>query len=186
MKYPNKINKQNTSFITHANRGMKLEALINSTNKYYNENNIALIFKRPTPVGIVDVSYQQNKKIINKAYFQEQSTLDYNGIYKGRYIDFDAKECASNTSFPLSNIHKHQTKHIKDVIDHQGISFLIIKLNTRIYYLDGNDYLSFINNNDRKSIPLSYFEEKGIEIKEKYNPDIDYLKAIDEIYFKGE
>ncbi len=186
MKYPNKINKRITNIVSHSNRGMKLEAMINNTNKYYNEIDKALIFKRPTPIGVVDVSYQSNKKIINKAYFQEQSTLDYNGIYKGKYIDFDAKECLGNTSFPLSNIHIHQKEHIKKIIKHNGIAFLIIKLNNQIFYLDGIDYLSFIENNERKSIPLNYLMEKGIILKEGYNPELDYLKAIDKIYFKGE
>ena len=36
-----------------------------------------------------------------------------------------------------------------------------------------------IYNNDRKSVPLSFFEEKGYLIKDGYNPIIDYIKIID-------
>ena len=187
MNYPNKINKQVTKTeISHGNRGMNLEMLLHQTNNYYKEKDIALIFKKPTPIGIVDVSYENNKKMIKKAYFQTQSTLDYNGIYKGKYIDFDAKECLSHTAFPLSNIHKHQTEHIRGVIRHGGIAFLIIKMNGLYYLLDGVDYLNYIDYEKRKSIAYSYIEEKGLIIKEGYLPALDYLQAVEKKYFKGE
>ena len=188
MQYPNNIKK---NFIkheikSHSNRGMNLETEINETNQYYLNNDIALIYKKPTPIGVVDVSYKNNKKIIEKAYFKEQSTLDYNGLYKGRYVDFDAKECRSKTAFPLSNIHEHQTKHIRNVIRHGGIAFLIIRMNNIHYLLTGEDYLYYIDNENRKSIAYSYIEEKGYIIQEKYLPSLVYLSVIDEIYFKGE
>ena len=187
MQYPNNIKK---NFIkheikSHSNRGMNLEAEINETNQYYLNNDIALIYKKPTPIGVVDVSYKNNKKIIEKAYFKEQSTLDYNGLYKGKYIDFDAKETLSKTSFPLSNVHKHQTEHIRNVIKHGGIVFLIIRMNNLNYLLTGEDYIYHIDNYDRKSISYKYICEKGYLIKESYQPALDYLKIINEIYFKG-
>ncbi len=172
--------------ISHSNRGMNLEALLNQTNNYYKEKDIALIFKKPTPIGIVDVAYENKKKIIKKAYFQMQSTLDYNGIYKGKYIDFDAKECLNKTAFPLSNIHQHQTEHIRGVIRHGGIAFLIILMNGIHYLLDGTDYIYYIDNFKRKSIAYSYIKEKGLIIKEGYLPALDYLEAVDRKYFKGE
>ena len=76
---------------SYANRGMDLENLLNETNQYYLEKDIAVIYKKPTPIGINKVRYENNKQIIKEAYFKTQSTLDYNGIYKGYYVDFDAK-----------------------------------------------------------------------------------------------
>ena len=64
---------------------------------------------------------------ITEAYYRTPSTTDFNGIYKGYYIDFDAKETNSKTSFPLSNIHHHQIEHLKDVHQHGGIAFLIVQ-----------------------------------------------------------
>ena len=187
MMYPNNIKKTiNNKSVSHRNRGMNLERIINLTNNYYLEHDIAVIHKKPTPVGIVDVSYQNQKKIIDKAYFKEPSTLDYNGVYKGKYIDFDAKETLSKTAFPLANIHEHQKNHIKQILKHGGIAFLIIKMNHNYYLLLGEDYISFINENKRKSIPYNYIEKKGFLIRENLNPPLDYLKIIDEIYFKGE
>ena len=125
---------------TYANRGMMLERDINQSNKYYLDHNIALIYKKPTPIKVVKVEYPKN--VIKEAYFNEPSTLDYNGIYKGKYLEFDAKETQSNTSFPISNIHKHQLEHMKRVIYFGGITFLIVRF-TKInetYILLGREF----------------------------------------------
>ena len=45
----------------------------------------------------------------------------------------------------------------------------------------GKDFIEFLKDNDRKSIPLSYFEEKGYLLELSYIPRIDYLKVIDNI-----
>lgn len=186
MEYPNKIKKEFKKNITYANRGMDLEELINQSNKYYLETNRALIYKKPTPITISEVKYGRNERMITKAFFRTPSTLDYNGIYRGLYIDFDAKETQNKTSFPLQNLHNHQYIHIKRVIEHGGISFLIILINNETYYLDGSDIINFINNNERKSIPYEYIKEHGYLIENKLRPRIDYLNIIDKIYFKEE
>jgi len=164
---------------SYANRGMNLESDINLTNEYYKNINIALIYKKPTPIKISTVSYDTKK--ITEAFFETQSTLDYNGIYRGKYIEFDAKETISKTSFPLANIHKHQLEHIKGILTLGGIAFLIVRfvVLNKSYVLFANDLLDFISTNSRKSIPINYFEEKGYEIIIKYTPRLDYLKVID-------
>ena len=125
---------------------------------------------------------RQNVRI-TEAYFDVPSTTDYNGIYRGKYIDFEAKETTMNTSFPLSNIHNHQILHLKKVYEHGGISFIIVrfkKLN-ETYLLFEEELDKFITTNKRKSIPLSFFKEKGYLIKDKFNPRVDYLEVIDSI-----
>lgn len=184
MKYPNGIKLSTTKNITYDNRGMNLEGDINLTNKYYIDNNIAFIYKKPTPIQVTKVDYSKNNAVIKEAYFKEPSTTDYNGLYKGKYIDFEAKETDSLTSFPLSNIHKHQIEHIKNIVNNQGISFLIIRFNklNKTFLLLGSDLISFIANNTRKSIPLEYFNNNAYLIEERYIPRVDYLKIIDFIY----
>ena len=130
---------------------------------------------------MTESSFKDGIRTIKKAFFEMPSTLDYNGIYKGYYIEFDAKETLNKTSFPLSNIHKHQLDHIRRIINHGGICFLIIKMNGFIYYFSGYDLISFIDNNTRKSIPYSYIKDKGITIEEKYLIPIDYIKVIDNL-----
>lgn len=165
----------------YANRGMNLESDINETNTYYDLNNIAIIYKKPTPIKVVNVEYPKVK--IKEAYFNEPSTLDYTGIYKKSYLEFDAKETKNETSFPLSNIHNHQLKHIEKIIKHGGIAFLIVRFSTlnKNYLLLGENLIEFLNTNERKSIPLNYFENFGYEIKLKYTPRLDYIKIIDKI-----
>ena len=191
MHYPNNIKKEFTTnelanqHTSHSKRGMNLENALNISNEFYRSKDIALIYKKPTPIGVVDVSYANHKKTIEKAYFKEQSTLDYNGLYRGKYIEFDAKETLNKTSFPLPNIHSHQTTQIRNVIKHGGIVFLIIRMNNINYLLTGEDYINYIDSEDRKSISYNYIKEKAYVIKEGYQPQLDYLKIIDEVYFEG-
>ncbi len=135
---------------------MGLEDDINITNKYYLDNDIAVIYKKPTSVTIHKAEYPgPHEAIIREAYFKTPSTTDYNGVYKGKYIDFEAKETKSKTSFPLSNIHDHQIKHLKSIVKHGGIGFIIVRfvLLDETYLLFEKDLSDFLNNEDRKSIP---------------------------------
>ena len=166
------------------NRGMFLENIINDSNTYYNSIEKCLIYKKPTPIKVLNVSYPSNKShLIDKAVYSNISTLDYNGIYRSKYIEFDAKECHSKTSFPLSNIKSHQLEHIKKVIKQNGIVFLIIYMNNEFYLLKGEDIISFINENDRKSIEFEYIKKKGYKINESYLPRLKYLDEVDKAYF---
>ena len=183
MLYPNKIKKDNKATITYANRGMDLEYLINEANKYYLESDIAVIYKKPTPITISKVKYSSGKPEVVKGLFNQKSTLDYVGIYKGKYIDFDAKKTLNKTAFPLENIHFHQIEHIRRIIKHQGIAFLIIEINSSIYLLKGETLLDFIDKEKRKSIPKNYIEKYGYLIDYTYNPVVDYIKVLDKIYF---
>ena len=169
----------------HNNRGMTLENDINLSNQYYVDTNQAFIYKKPTPIKIVKVDYPtKNNRIgnikIKEAYFENPSTTDYNGLYNGKYIDFEAKETNNKKYFPLENIHSHQIKHLRNIYNNKGICFLIIRFieYNKTYLLFGKDFFDFIDNNERKSIPIEYFEEKGHEIKEKYSPRLDYLEII--------
>ena len=183
MNYPKGVKNSNTeNIIKYDNRGMGLEEDINLTNQYYIDNEIAYIYKKPTPIQVTKVDYK-NGMIIKEAYFKEPSTTDYNGLYKGMYIDFEAKETTSKTSFPLSNIHNHQTEHIKHIVNNGGICFLIVRFSklNKDFVLMGKDYIDFISKEDRKSIPFEYFTQYGYEIEIGYRPRLDYLKIINKI-----
>ena len=186
MKYPNGIKQKQVmnNNIKYDNRGMNLEKDLNESNNYYINMGKAFIYKKPTPIKITKVDYpSRSKAIIKEAFFQEPSTTDYNGIYKGKYIDFEAKETNNKTSFPLNNIHNHQIKHIENIHNNGGIAFIIVRFNklNLTYILMAKDFLNFINNNVRKSIPISFFEKYGYIIEEKFIPRLNYLKIIDEV-----
>jgi recombination protein U len=189
MNYPQGVKKSKyTSPIiqetSHKNRGMNLENELNDSNKYYREIDKAYIYKKPTPIKITKVDYpSRDKAVIKEAFFTVPSTTDYNGIYKGKYIDFEAKETKSKTAFALTNIHPHQIKHIENIYNHSGIAFLIVRFTTlnETYLLPANKFLDFINKTERKSIPIDFFKEEAYLIKDGYRPRIDYLKIVDEL-----
>lgn len=167
------------------NRGMDLEEDINLSNEYYKDHDLCLITKRPTPINVVKVDYSKGA-IITNAYFEKQSTTDYNGVYRGKYIDFEAKSTQIKTSFPLANITPHQIAHLKGVLRHQGIAFFIIefvKNNEETYLLDASYIIEFYEKKERASIPYKDIIKYGHKIKRGYAPRLDYLKVIDEVYF---
>ncbi len=186
MNYPGgvKLKKDNTKEpIIYGNRGMSLESDINITNDYYREKDICVVYKKPTPVKVTKVDYN-NKVRIKEGVFEAPSTTDYNGTWGKYYIDFEAKETTNKTSFPLHNIHKHQIAHIRKIIKQDAIVFLIVSfvnLN-ETYLLLGEDFINYIDNNIRSSIPYDYFKEKGYLLEYGYSPRLDYIKVIERIY----
>lgn len=188
MKYPCGAKKEYKNYNTYANRGMTLENEIGESNDYYRNNNIAIIHKKPTPITIAKVDYPSRlEAVIKEGYFKTPSTTDYNGIYKGKYIDFEAKETKHKTSFPLSNIHNHQIKHLESIYRHGGIGFIIVRFTclNQTYLLTIQKLIDFLDKETRKSIPLEYFKSAGYIINDKYNPRVDYIEIIDQIYFDG-
>lgn len=195
INYPNgkKFNFKNTNsnktqskkaIFSAANRGMNLEESINISNDFYLEENIALVTKRPTPINVVKVDYSHGAKIID-AYFEKQSTTDYNGVYKGKYLDFEAKNTKSKTSFPLANISPHQIEHLRKVLYHKGIAFFIIQFEyyNEVYLLDASYVINFWEISDRKSITYESIKEKGTLVKQGLYPRLSYIDAVNSQYF---
>lgn len=181
--YPNKKNNFKQK-ITYSNRGMELEDDINFANNYYLNNNIAIIHKKPIPIQVVEVNYPNRASaMITKAYYKTPSTTDYNGLWNGRYVDFEAKETNSKTSFSLNNIHAHQVEHMKKVLEHGGISFIIVRFKKidRTFIMPLKKFLPYYNRSlegGRKSIKLSEFESSAFELAFSYKIRLDYLNVI--------
>ena len=187
MNYPSGIKKdaidKKNTFKNHKNLGMNFENDINNTNAYYINKEKAYIYKKPTPIKLVKVDYK--KGLIKEAYFEKPSTTDYNGIYHGKYIDFEVKETINKKGFPLNNIHKHQINHIRNITKENGICFLIVRF-TKInetYLLMAKDFLEFIDNDNynKTLIPIEYFRQHGYKITDKFMPRVDYLEIIDKL-----
>ncbi|MDD2682053.1 MAG: Holliday junction resolvase RecU [Bacilli bacterium] len=167
--------------------GMMFEEALNISNEYYRIQDIAYIYKKPTPIQVVKVEYpSRNKAKIVEAYYKTPSTTDYNGIYKGKYIDYEAKE-TNNLSFSFTHIAKHQMEHLQKVHKHGGLAFIIIyykKIN-KVVIIDIMPFMKLYKlglENNEKSITYTKALEIGIEVKLKYSPQIDYIKALDEYY----
>lgn len=201
MKYPKGIKARpkspargSRSFdgrIKYGQRGMTLEKDLDQTNQYYLESGRAVIHKKPTPVQIVNVDYpSRNKARIDEAYFKVPSTSDYNGIYRGRYIDFEAKETRNDQRFPFINIHAHQVDHMKQCYEQGGMVFIIIRfsLYDESYLMPIEHFLPFweaFQNGGRKSIRYQDIKESALLLNQGMNPRISYLDAVDEFYFEN-
>lgn len=199
MNYPNGRKKQSSAAsqrtqkksnqVVYSNRGMNLEEDIDVTNTFYVDTGKAVIHKKPTPVQIVRVHYpKRSAAVITEGYFKQASTTDYNGIYKGKHIDFEAKETKSKTSFPLINVHEHQVHHMQSILEHDGICFIIIRFSSleETYLLPAEHLLSYWNkhlNGGRKSIRYEDITRYGNEIPFSYQARVDYLRVVDDLYF---
>ena len=179
-----KLNKKDYSF---SNRGKTLEDEISEANEYYLAHDIAVIYKKPIPIQIVKVDYpNRSSAVIREAYYRTASTTDFNGVFEGKYIDFEAKETENRTAFPLKNVHLHQVEHMGRVTKQAGICFLLVRFSAldRYFYLPFEQlqlYWDRMLAGGRKSIALSEFEEQAIEIFPKYAPRIDYLKIVNDL-----
>lgn len=191
LQYPNKISRVNTQKVSdnHADRGFSLEDDLNASNEYYRSRKMALIYKKPTPVQVVHVDYpRRGRAKITEAYYRTPSTTDYNGLYKGHYIDFEAKQTLHQTSFPKYLIQPHQIEHLKAVAEQGGIGFFIIrftKLKTT-YLADAMELIHAMEQTEAKSVPKAWFDAHGIVCREGLYPRISYLEAVDQKYMKGE
>ncbi|MEX6218211.1 Holliday junction resolvase RecU [Mammaliicoccus sciuri] len=199
MNYPNgkKVTKNTSklsiqddpkySRIQYGKRGMRLEEEIDKSNEYFRLENIAVIHKKPTPIQIVDVDYPKRQKaVIKEAYFRKPSTTDYNGVYNGYYIDFEAKETKNKTSFPLNNIHDHQVSHMEQVLNQKGICFLLIKFSYHdsVFLLPSRKFMVYwdrYKSGGKKSITLKEIETDGYLIPIQFKPRINYITIVDQL-----
>lgn len=157
------------------NRGMLLEQLINKTIKLYKENHIALIHKKEVPISFSKIVKDGNKLKVKDGFVKSKSTLDYFGVYNGKFIAFEAKS-TKEKSLPFSNIKEHQFKYMSEVVSHGGISFFIIgfyKYNE--FYLFNYEVLSHIN---KKSISIDDARKYGFKLDVVYPGILDFVNLI--------
>ncbi|MFT8871185.1 MAG: Holliday junction resolvase RecU [Sporolactobacillus sp.] len=178
------------SGVHYGHRGMPLEEALNLTNAYYLSTDRAVIYKKPTPIQVVHVDYPARSAAkITEAYYRKASTTDYNGVYRGKYIDFEAKETGQAAALPLKNFHAHQISHISRIRRHGGIGFIIVRFtaDNDIFLLDASFLEAFWQDakhqTTRRSIPKSLFQEKGHLVPIRFSPRIDYLTVVDRLYF---
>ncbi|TWS98111.1 Holliday junction resolvase RecU [Streptococcus cuniculipharyngis] len=190
VNYPHQLRRQKletkvakANLTNFANRGMSFEASINATNDYYLAHHIAVIHKKPTPVQIVKVDYPRRSRAkIVEAYFRQASTTDYSGVYKGLYLDFEAKETRHKTSMPMKNFHSHQIEHMRQVLEQDGICFVLLHFSTlrETYFLPAQHLIDFYCVDDgKKSMPLDYIKKNGYLVANSAFPQVPYLDIIE-------
>lgn len=184
IRYPGSkktYNPNNQPGIT-SRRGMSLEEDINRSNEYYRIKDLAVVHKKPTPVQIVNVDYpSRNKAKITEAYFRQASTTDYQGVYKGYALDFEAKETKNKTLFPLASLHEHQYNHLKAVHRHGAIAFLIIRFNSldEDYLIFAEDLIEYMENEKSRSLPIKWIRKYGHLISGTFRLPCDYLSIVE-------
>ena len=189
LKAKSSINRPVPGIVNFANRGMSFEKMINESNSYYLSRGLAVIHKKPTPIQIVKVDYPHRSRAkIVEAYFRQASTTDYSGVYKGHYIDFEAKETRQKKSMPMKNFHSHQIEHMETVLEQKGICFVLLHFSSlRETYLLPASYLIEFYKIDKggKSMPLTYIQEHGYPIEMQQLPSIPYLEIIEQKLLGG-
>lgn len=194
INYPN---KKKATLVSHqslgekkkytGHRGMSLEEDISLSNEFYLNANRAVIYKKPTPVQIVKVDYPKREaaKIV-EAYYKKPSTTDYNGLYRGKYIDFEAKEVKTKR-FPFGNISIHQIEHLNRVLQQGGIAFVIIAFTSlnEVYLIDASYIIERYIAAEKKSMSYEEISSLGHLIPLGYMPRLDFLSIVDQVYMEA-
>ncbi|TDQ35254.1 Holliday junction resolvase RecU [Aureibacillus halotolerans] len=165
---------------SQANRGMPFEHLITVSNDMYHRKGIAVINKRPTPVKVLKVT---GNKLIG--HYEAPSTVDYDGVYAGRAICFEAKSVHTDTRFELKNLHAHQVQHLQDCEAQGAVCFLLIEfaVERKVFLCPFSNILFYVMgaaSGGRKSIPRADFDSFAYEVKSG-RAALDYLAVLDSI-----
>jgi len=184
INYPQGINPKNNlpnpnpSF--SSSKGLSFEKQINITIENYRADNLALFYKRPTPIQVIKVDNNFKTKII-EAYFSSKSTTDYNGLFRSKYIDFEAKEVITKDSFELNNLKKHQYLHLVKVKKMGGIAFILISFpKKQTVFLVDIDIITKYYSSSNISFDILLKESKTVSSVFRY--PIDFLPIIINYY----
>lgn len=171
---------------SQANRGQAFEDILNFTNEQYERAGIALINKRPTPIKPTKT---KGRRVL-AGYFEEKSTVDYDGVYHGRAIYFEAKSTRETTRFDLGNISKHQIEHLEKAEKSGAICFFLIEFakTHEVYFVPlatMRHYLLHAANGGRKSIPKDEFDIYTFMVEQTKRAVLDYLLLVDKLIGHG-
>lgn len=162
-----------------SNMGMQFESDVTKSCDFYREKGLCDIYKRPTPIKVVKMS-KTHPGQIEEAYFEEKSTTDYVGIYKGRYIDFECKETIHET-IPYHMIRPQQYRHLENIIRLGGIGFFLVSFKRiqEVYLMPAKFILDVQKNNPHQGYKYDFFVSNGIKVERSYLPPYKLLDAID-------
>lgn len=164
----------------NSNKGMYIEKLVENSIKFYSAKNIAHFEKRYLPIQITSITNNLVKGILMKKSF-----TDFNGIYLGRYIDFETKQ-TDNDYFNLSNIKKHQLDHMLNISKCNGIVFLLIHFfkYDKTFFLSIEEIFELINKK-KKNISVNIFEKKFTLIDIEFPGILNFLRVINKRYLEN-
>lgn len=168
-----------TKPINYANRGKRLQDLIDVANKQYYYTGEGLIQFVETPMKQAVTGGQKFWVHAKK------STVDYVGTLKGGHsIAFEAKQTKLKTRFDFSNIGWHQMEHLKQQQELGGSAFFIIEFveHHTIFYVDYEQiaphYYAANRGEGPKSLRYEWFIENCPQVTQGRGVCLDYLKYV--------
>ena len=130
------------------------------------ENN----FKKSVPSDIFFYRFKDGSSAWggnDKVRFQSSNICDCE-LFDGSRLYLLELKSIKGKSIPFGNIRENQLKELSEAQKFKNIiAGIVIEFNEldRVFFMHINDITDFIRASDRKSIPLDYFKEKGIEIE---------------------
>ena len=115
----------------------------------------------------------KDAKITNK------STVDYYGLWKGKFLAFEAKS-TEDKSFSFSNIKLHQTEYLSLVQKFNGIAFWIIyfKIQNEFILIKHSKMLEALGKN-KKSLDFNQAISIGTKVTLMYPGILDYISVLE-------
>lgn len=115
----------------------------------------------------------------NTGFWDKKSTVDFVGFCGVKGIAFDAKQ-TKGKNLPLKNIEKHQIEYMIKVKKQGHAAFILVYFSDldRYFRLDITELMTFVEKSNRKSIPLNYFINYGVEVRKGNRILLDYLKGV--------
>ncbi|MEG0123993.1 MAG: Holliday junction resolvase RecU [Malacoplasma sp.] len=159
---------------------MYIEKLVEHSIKFYSAKKIGHFEKRYLPIQITSI----NKNLI-KGILLKKSYTDFNGVYLGRYIDFETKQTDSD-SFSLSSIKEHQLNHMLNVSKYNGIVFLLVHFfkHDKTFLITIEEIINLINKG-KKNIPISTFEKNFSIVNVEFPGILNFLAVINKKYLEN-
>jgi recombination protein U len=144
--------------VSHKNRGLKFEKLIEDKCEELQEKEIALIHKVPTAWQVTRGAFG---KIVNAFPIAESKFVDFVGIFKNKAIAIEAKETKEEKRFPFANIKASQIRFLNLWVKLGGLGYYIIRFETnkKVFLIDAKLMHNCIETIDRKSAPFNWFLE---------------------------
>jgi len=140
--------------------GKSFEEILKNSCEFYRYKGIALIHKIPTPWS---VSYDKKYHRVIRAHPEEKSSVDFEGVWHGRSVAFEAKSTRERKRFDLKNIKQHQIDYLRQHQEQGGFSFFLVEFAKHgevylVWFDQVNEWWEGMKDGGRKSIPYTWIQ----------------------------
>jgi recombination protein U len=124
-------------------------------------------------------------RVLN-GFYEAKSTVDYDGVFKGRAIAFEAKSTENLTRFDLKNIAQHQLDYLEKAEKMGAICFFLIEFSKdeSVFVAPLSVIQSYVGMSHqpkgKKFIPRADFDIYGYLVNQTERAPVDYLQYVDE------